>query len=95
MPGTPPVVTATPNKSNYQQGEAATVTFSVVDQPVDTPKSRVIDWVGHDSEGNVVNGSLTIVSHSQAPDVFILDSVKWRDTGVAFTVNGLQASSVA
>jgi hypothetical protein len=92
---TVPTVGATPNKSNYQQGEAVSVTFTITDAPVDQATTRAIDWSGHDGEGNVVTGTLSIVSHSPKPDTFVLDFVKWRDTGVAFTVNGLQATSVA
>lgn len=92
---TVPVVVATANKTDYTQGEPVTVTFSVTDAPRDVATPRTITWTGVDGEGNAVSGTLTINSHSGSPDTFGLTSVKWVDTGVALTINGLQATGTA
>lgn len=91
-----PVVTATPNKTTaYAPGEAVTITFST---PADTriqPTTRLVDFTGHDDEGNVVNGNLSLTVNVVVADNFTLDLVKWRTSGVAFGISGLIATGTA
>jgi hypothetical protein len=90
-----PTVTAQTNKTTYQQGEPVTFTAVVVDAPVDVAQTRTIEFSGHDSEGNTVDGVMTITSRHAEADTFVLDYVRWQDTGVNFAINGLQATGTA
>ncbi len=89
-----PVVTATPDKSSYQQGEAVTVTFTVAGDTRDQADPKTITYTGHDDEGNSVTGTLTVIVHRQVADGFTLDSVSWQG-GDAFAINGLVATGTA
>lgn len=92
---TTPVVSATPDKTTYRKGEQVTVTFTVDDAPATTSQTRVIEWAGRDGEGHQVTGTLTITTETTGPDPFTLDWVRWADTRLTFTVDGLTATSVA
>jgi hypothetical protein len=95
MAGTAPVLTATPNKQSYQQGEPVVVTVAVQDAPMDVVTTRTQRIVGHDLEGNSATVDIAITVHTPTPDSFTIDSATWLDTSTPAQVNGLQTSSVA
>ena len=93
-----PTVTPSLDKSSYNAGETVTLTVAVQDVPRTVTTPRTATLTGVDDEGNEVTAQVTTQVKSQVPDKFRLTSVKWDDTGVAWSLsqtNPLQATSVA
>jgi uncharacterized protein YjdB len=90
-----PAVTVTADQPEYVTGQTVTLTFSVPADTRDQVTPRSIVWQGRDGEGNVVDGTLQVNVHVTVPDTFLLDFVRWEDTGAGFAVSGLTATGTA
>lgn len=90
-----PTISATLDKPSYVKGKTVVLTLTVQDEPRTVTTERTATLSGHDDEGNLVTAVVTTSVATQVPDNFTLDSVVWDDTGVAWQVDGLQATSVA
>jgi hypothetical protein len=90
-----PVVTGTPDKPEYVQGETVTITFVVEGDTRTEVVDRVVEAHGHDDEGNEVDVLVTTHVRVTVPDNFTFDFVRWQDTGQALALVGLVATGTA
>lgn len=92
MPGSP-TVTVSLDKSTYAAGDVVHATFTVVSPPASSVRQAT--WIIDDVGGTELTGTVNVTVTAPPPATWVLEDVRWADTGVAWQLTGLTADGLA